>query len=840
MSRLSLTFCIVKACMVFTLLFVCSIAISQINPSLIEFNIKQGESYSFSISSTSDPEAKFNLEIIDFGNVVVSVDDGTGTFNLDYTAPVDYEGPIEFLVQYTGIIPYPISSYTKFTKIIANVGPSVITPHDDIIIYNGEPTLDIQPCLNDEFSDGPLALVNLAHVQKGTADLLDSATLRYTPPENFQGRDVINYVVQDKLGNKGNGLIYVVSENTMTESDTAYLVVSSENHRYIFLPQQGMALISQSSHKGDVVNVNPISFIYKPKPGNSGKDILVFNDENNYQRTVIVTLIDNAPGNSLVEDDNVYTAKDNSVVFNVSDNDLIAGSSIVYYSPELVDMGNGLFSYTPDFGFTGFKEYKYKVNTGSEIVTGNIKIKVDNYYPAPFNYNFDSPQDIPLILEYVVPITGYEFNVLSPANYGAIEFFGSGTNVSLDCGETQGKAMVLYTPEAGFIGEDEFELSYCITGEQCRVIKISVNVYENNAQDCSCVTNCIWPGDANANGIVNLEDILAIGYYMGETGPARNDIDYGKWHSQNGDEWLNYQAIGPNLKHIDSNGDGVISSKDTLSVWGNLGKYHSIIPSSVKQLKKSPLIFIPRDDDPQEGDLMVIDIVLGNEEFPVLDIHGLTFEMKINPEIVDSATVDVHFYDDSWMANGFGSIQGFSQPTDGVINPVMSKTTRLPISGKGIIGTIVFNIEDAIDGFRPSEKIKDTPTEIPVEIEITNVLAYDSEGEPFTMPSFSPDLTLQLAQNFDLPGEVINQDILDEKLLIFPNPVKEELYIHLNGKKDITSIKIYDLLGRTMHSEKNIALEGLSIDVTQYNEGIYFLEVGNGDEISTQKFKVIR
>ena len=273
-----------------------------------------------------------------------------------------------------------------------------------------------------------------------------------------------------------------------------------------------------------------------------------------------------------------------------------------------------------------------------------------------------------------------------------------------------------------------------------------------------------------------------------------------------------------------------------LAIWENLGNYHSIIPSSAQLLKKSPIILIPRNTDVEAGDLMIMDIALGNESFPVLDMHGLSFQLKINPRVIDSSSVTFHFYDDSWMADGFGVIQGFAQPEDGIINSVITRTTGLPLSGSGIIGTTTFIVEDELDGFRPSEKID----ELPFDIEVIEILAYDSNGETYTLPSSSTSITLELEQSDKTINPALSQETIDEKLMIFPNPVKDELYVHLNGKKDITSIKIYDLLGRTMHSDTNMALEGISIDVSQYNEGIYFLEVGNGEEISTQKFKVSR
>ena len=189
----------------------------------------------------------------------------------------------------------------------------------------------------------------------------------------------------------------------------------------------------------------------------------------------------------------------------------------------------------------------------------------------------------------------------------------------------------------------EFDLQYCIEADQCRVIKVKVNVMTPQDPDCGCVVDCVWPGDADANGIVDFNDMLAVGYYMGETGMPRDNIG-DEWQNQESPAWLKDQITGVNLKHIDSNGDGMITNADTSAILDNFGKYHSLIPSSVQEIKKSPIILIPRTTEVDSGDLMVIDIALGNSAFPVLDIHGLTFQLNIPPGLIDSSSLQCAWF----------------------------------------------------------------------------------------------------------------------------------------------------------------------------------------------------
>ncbi|MGK0364459.1 MAG: hypothetical protein ACI85O_001516, partial [Saprospiraceae bacterium] len=51
-----------------------------------------------------------------------------------------------------------------------------------------------------------------------------------------------------------------------------------------------------------------------------------------------------------------------------------------------------------------------------------------------------------------------------------------------------------------------------------------------------CTEDCVWPGDANANGIANHLDFLAIGYSFGETGPTRANQSVA-WEPLEADNW---------------------------------------------------------------------------------------------------------------------------------------------------------------------------------------------------------------------------------------------------------------------------------------------------------------
>ncbi|MEN3047088.1 MAG: S8 family serine peptidase, partial [Candidatus Hydrothermales bacterium] len=76
----------------------------------------------------------------------------------------------------------------------------------------------------------------------------------------------------------------------------------------------------------------------------------------------------------------------------------------------------------------------------------------------------------------------------------------------------------------------------------------------------------VYPGDADANGVVNELDVLPLGVYFGLTGPARNMGD--QFIPQPAQKWVPRMAT-----FADCNGDGVINERDVLTIGKNFGLF---------------------------------------------------------------------------------------------------------------------------------------------------------------------------------------------------------------------------------------------------------------------------
>ena len=95
-----------------------------------------------------------------------------------------------------------------------------------------------------------------------------------------------------------------------------------------------------------------------------------------------------------------------------------------------------------------------------------------------------------------------------------------------------------------------------------------------------------------------------------------------------------------------------------------------------------------------------------------------------------------------------------------------------------------------------------------------------------------------------LPPVGIEEPGLAGKVNIYPNPVKDNLYVQLADKKVLSiSLSITDLLGKTVIS-KDIRLEYLNdvekIDVSTLKDGIYMVRISDGENIYTRKILINR
>jgi Bacterial Ig domain/HYR domain/Secretion system C-terminal sorting domain len=264
---------------------------------------------------------------------------------------------------------------------------------------------------------------------------------------------------------------------------------------------QALVVMSNPANGTAVVNGNNI--VYTPRAGFCGNDVFTYKILNNSNLSAIATVnvsvtcpVANPP---VAVNDNSSTAQNTPVSISVLGNDNVNGTlqSLVIASNPLngtaVVNGNNII-YTPNAGFSGNDVFTYTISNGNgtSTATVNVNVAAPALGPVASNDNAVTNQN-----------TGVNISILNNDNLNGAAL----TSLTITTNPANGTAVVngnsiLYTPRAGFCGNDAFV--YRITtanGSSSATANITVNCPVD-----PCATDAIAPVLVNcpANIVKNL------------------------------------------------------------------------------------------------------------------------------------------------------------------------------------------------------------------------------------------------------------------------------------------------------------------------------------------------
>jgi len=742
----------------------------------------------------------------------------------------NYTGEARAWTQYVdNLRPYYIEYIISFQK-------SVINTEDDYVTFGSNDPISVAPLDNDVSSSSGLTISGISFVQGGSATIVQDSIV-FTPSVDIN-EGYVMYSVKDDEGTTKNGVVHYFRDETDYEfTRTIQYTVKNTQNKKLILPISGFAL-DDPAQIGRVSSLHDRVFNYVPNFPDSGIDTLVFSHLGGQQYTFIINVIPTEQNTSSVRDDVVYTPKNTPITFDVFANDLASHFPISNYSSELIRDTLGVFIYTPPNNFTGVKDFTYTVRyANNHTYTGKIKIFVGNYAPqSDSKYTFSTLKNNSLVINYDMPIEGYHFSVLNNPLFGTVEIFENET-VQEDCNEFYSKSTLIYTPDNNYFGQDSFDIEYCVVNNRCLVYKVYVQVHDNLLDTiCPCQgPDCVWVGDFNGDGKVSVRDVLALGRFMGLGGAQRQDVDLPFRAGQNATNWFYTQNNGVNIKHIDADGDGLITESDLDAVIDNYGQHHKFVSQDVLGSKDINFTLHDPQTSYEPGDLLVIDISLGTSQVPVENISGLVFGLNINPSIMDSSSLEVVFDANSWLTKGNGHINLFQQPKHGQVEAALSLVSSIVVdeidgfrpnssTGDGIFGQLVYIVVDEIDGFKSS-----LPYHVS-RIYTNGIEVEDVDGFRYQLPDTYVDIKIN--------KPTVEPEPTEEKLILFPNPAQDRVALHFNGGNTIVDYSVIDAMGQVIELRKDINAQTDVINTSSYPEGVYIVQVTTTKGIINKKMYI--
>ena len=739
-------------------------------------------------------------------------------YTLTYTPDLDFVGLDEFL-----LVSFPFGFNVRFTPYQIEVREAdVRARHDQAVATAGQP-VSIDVLSNDYSNVGSLTLTSVPVTNAGTATITNGQ-VTFTPAADFGGLTDLNYVVCTDNGVCDLGTVTVNVQPAAGTLDDTVRVFTIKNHpQFVFA--EANAVPAAAPDNGRIVDSNGI-MAYLPDENFTGSEVVTYTNPTTGHRTTFDITVLDVERNAFATEDRAYTPVGAEVTLNVLHNDVysIFADCVTFGTPRYGSVTasalRGEVTYTPPAGWSGVDRFTYTskapgCNGPAEEAT--VYVFVSDFAPARETRHLTLPAGSTVPVNYEVPNGEVTWSAQTQPLYGQLT-----TNA------TTGD--LLYTPNANAAGRtDRFRVGYCLNPRpdgscaSASVTNVTVSIGSaTSTADCA-EQDCVWPGDTNRDGVVDVGDLLPIGYAMGESGTPRLAASPNAWSGQYAEDW-GRDLNGVDLKHIDANGDQIISALDTQVVMANLGRSYRLRPEQQNFTTFDLSLIGPASVEP--GDMVELKIVAGNSQIIVEDIYGFRFAFTYDNEAVEPNSLNVDFVEDGWIsyASPIAALSS-NNPDAGIIETAVTRTSGESISGFGEIGTMTGIIVEDIYGFLDGPEAGTGDEFIDIEFGGLEGLAMTGAGYGDAIHVNPARVRVTRTEPTDLSVSTAEdvRAFLNDKLKTFPNPATEQLTVHLNGQQRFQELQLTDMTGRRVLELRGLNANHQVLNLTQLGTGAYTL-----------------
>lgn len=700
----------------------------------------------------------------------------------------------------------------------------------DFIIVQAGSGASLNVLANDISMFGsPVSLKSISYSDQVSASI-EGGSIRFTSSSNADGLGHLIYTACDDLGHCGVGevSILVVDPSRASYSDTVYHAVAKSSSFKFYLPEKGFQLKSKPAH-GLLAKIDDYQYEYHPLGSHGVHDLLVF--ESGRKRKVFdVTQVDRPVKNQFILDDIVYLNKNTSRWFSSLQNDLVNSTITQFTQPANGQVSlnpDQTFTFTSDFDFEGISRFEYTACNASGCETAAVYLYVSDFLPREdLSPAFRTAEGRSLVIPYQVPIEDYEFRIITPPQFGTLDFYSGQVSINLECEQAEVTNPLIYTPYPGFIGSDRFVVNFCLkTGtKQCAPVLIKVETYKENI--CRPATDFVWPGDANTDGLVDLKDLNIVSALIGTEGQARVQGNTA-WTNQYSPDWNRATATSPiNAKHADANGDGLVDAADAQVIIQNYNQSNKIIPQGVFFFDPALSSSSPVAEVIAPGDDAVIQLAFGNQDNLLYDVESISFDLEYNDELLGEEDISIEVIGNSWFGydNSLLDAKIFSKGkisvsfagTLGKMKNGAGKTVKIRAKG----GPIVSHVE----GFK-------IPKKLPIEFKVTNIQLTQGNGAVISLPGSQSTVTV----DFD------RKPLDKAAFTLYPNPATNWVGIKtIDPDERLEKIVLIGLDGKTILDKKLDPVNQINQSLYHLEPGLYIIQAHTSAGVFCKKLEVLK
>ena len=321
----------------------------------------------------------------------------------------------------------------------------------------------------------------------------------------------------------------------------------------------------------------------------------------------------------------------------------------------------------------------------------------------------------------------------------------------------------------------------------------------------------VFPGDCDHSQRVEMSDIFPIGQFFGEMGPTRPQASL-DWKGQVAPLWQRQQTNGKDLRHVDSDGDGLISWSDTTAIQINFDSTH-LNQRPVHAGEGLPLYFDMPNKPIWPGDTVLLPIMIGKADTLAFSLLGLAFDIGIDLNHIEANSANLSF-DTCWLGTVNQDLIQLdrSNASKTKFSIGMVKNDGQAKSGYGQIGTLQFVLKHSAFS--------------PISIPLTYAKAIDNIGAEMDINPQNGNLVL---------SPIISiRDDFDAFFSLFPNPTSSEIHLSHPGIQ-ILEIKLYSSQGQVVEVKRQLGLTKSTLNLSGLAEGLYWLEVKSKEGLFHQQ-----
>ncbi len=334
----------------------------------------------------------------------------------------------------------------------------------------------------------------------------------------------------------------------------------------------------------------------------------------------------------------------------------------------------------------------------------------------------------------------------------------------------------------------------------------------------------VWPGDLNNDYIVNVADILPIGYFYNSSGPLRPNASL-QWIAQPCRYWgtNTTSPISPAYKTFaDGNGNGIIDLADQTSIGFNLNQIHN----KQEELDPLPVLTAMLAGVPLTVDItgavilqtqlpttLTIPINLGTSLVPYSNLYGVALDLYFDPAYTDFANIEIDYTNSVLgdLSTDFVAIED-NNAAAGRIGVGITRFNTTAINGQGkLFDLIVPMLSNAPYGW--------------FNVTAVPLAANDQLGNTIDI-SFGADSIL-------VDGITSNpSNFNSHNFNIYPNPSFGNLTVETETGNGI--YQLHDTTGKLL-LQGSLTATKFTIDISALSTGVYFFSLIDGDKMAKTK-----